>query len=453
MAKEIPGMKLFCRLVLTGAGLFLIPCPNGATPPSDQKAEIDRRFDGNIAHEKKKPAPNRATDDGVTPESKTPKIKNTYFIGWGTPPQILPGSRTIGSAYRFLGASSDGLFAPDGQEGLKGFWGVLARGARALAYDIPIGNFSKVWIHETLGHGGYAREKGFPARYDFKWNWRNWNWSGTTTYNTDGLSAKEDPINMVSAGVMATQAAALDTKRQILLSDNVHWSYWPFWFFNKANYSLYIWRMPSPNSAEFDPAAADGNDMAQYVSLQEQINGRLPRQTSEQLLWSAAWNAIDPMAVAAVSGYVLSHIGAGQSHSPNPMLNIGGQQFFAGTRATLTGDGPILHLDLYWRDPKNQMLAEVSGGMGFGGQWQLGTGFYQIKIAKPLAVDVHGNLWNNSPSSDDGGFGGQLGGGASVNVAEDIFLHAGGGVKTKGELMGRAYGPGPYFDGGLVISH
>lgn len=387
-------------------------------------------------------------------EPKPMREPEEYFFGLGTEPQALSGGRSLASAYRLLSRTDDYLVRRVyDHEGRPKASAIALRLGRALLLDIPFARWSRLITHEVFGHGSKLREFGYDASgYSFR-TFGHVPTGGTTHYDAETAKLSyEQEVAFRAGGAMANQATAIELEEDILSRDRVHWSYWPVWFMNKLEFTDYVSSTPKAKELE-EQKDLVSHDMASYIFLTSK-NGVSRSERRSQMVLAAAWNVLDPMAFAAVYNYVIRELIKGQAYSPNPMVKIGGYQFFAGTRAGLTPSSPELYLDLYMRDPKEKTLVKLAVRRGFDDEFGARLSLSNIPISNRVKLKLHGEFWQEREGPGEPKFGGfDAGGGLNMYLAKNVGLYAEGGYKTKGTVMGRPFDEGPYGEGGLILRY
>ncbi|MFC1521535.1 hypothetical protein ACFL6Y_03915 [Elusimicrobiota bacterium] len=397
--------------------------------------------------------PVKISDDPDSSDPGSVNIPLEFYFGYGTPPQTVPGVNSINSAYMAGAYASDKLFERFLDiENDSGPAAIALRMARATVYDFPMASMANLAVHEVFGHGGAAREIGMDTNYSFSpypFMGGAATWYDPKKY---GELSSQDRIRLTSAGTMATQTGALEMRRRMLESGAVHWSAWPLWALQKYDLSRYITSTLGYSDQELAFEASQGNDIAKYIMLLNEGHGKSIDRSRKELQMAAMWNAADPMAIAALYNYGYKHIIKGNNFTPPPLVTIGKYQYSMGTRSGLTPTGPEMYLDLYARNPSNNMLLEVNGRGGFDDQIGGGARLSNIPLTDNASFALHANAWKQNEFSTDDSFTGIDGGGSVKWYPTDrIGIQLESGYKTDGSLMGRQYDEGGYFSGGILV--
>ena len=381
-----------------------------------------------------------------------------YFIGYQSEPAMDYGGRTLASLDAAVSRAvwGDGVWRP--------------RIYIALFCENYVGGFLSVVQHETLGHGGRAREFGLDPSYSF-----GADLSGSTSIGRDPKNNLQN-IVLAGAGMEADGVLAQRLLRDLYTGDGADGAVIPMLAFAKLDFTVYCLSTPNPSDKpnDFRDAYRDGNDVAYYmVSRQAQrtggdpadvwnnrytINFNDPRLSAlyDDLQTAAAWNLADPAFLAAAYGYVVDHAIRREERVRPPVVPRGGDfGLTAGTRAFAGPDTVTRFVDLYLLTPGP--LVQVYGrildssidtAMGYG------AAVNEIPLGKSVWLSGGVDFWQNPDSLErlENGNGWNAVGEVNTLFAGRVGVSVKVGAKSDGYFPGTPLDSGVYGGAGVLFA-
>lgn len=363
----------------------------------------------------------------------------------GTYPYSIPLARNLESVYHAVGWGGDRLIelAFDERDGA----GAIVTRIVKMPADIFMAGFISWITHETAhmitADRAGAKDVGFAPADGLTV-------SGLTVLidDPDEKITEHEDLILNMAGMHATQAAARDLRRRVMLMDRVPWSAWPLYIAHKQDPSSYIFLTAKPGHPK---AEQEDWDTVDWRELYSKLSGKSERHIHRQMVAGAFLNALDPMAVSAFFNYFYRYLIKGEESAGRPMLGVGEQfQVGAGTGFWMAQNGPWFTGDLYMRHNPSGTMVSVTPSFGDRGQWA-GEAELSVKPARTTRLSVFGSVWQQRDGPESGGR--DTGGGVGLSVAQELGaglgIEARGGWKSKGAWLGRDFDEGAFGEGGI----
>lgn len=376
-------------------------------------------------------------------QSKPFRIEDEFRFEYGSEPNTQSSARVMGSLFRGVGHLED--YAIEEMIPDEDSW--LRIGARVIfVFPNALAAFITNAIqHEYFGHAGAARRFDLPSEVHIDANPFT---DPDQTLITDVPGYKRlntnERLSIVTGGLEATAVAADVLKRDMMNQDYIYWAYWPIWFYNKIESTLYPLLTSEPGSSRYDRQLKEGNDIAAMTELFSEKSGRSRSSIYRAAKYAGIFNATDPMMVPAFWDYGVRYMGQGEKYSEVPGVKIGPYQGMIATRGWVSPAGPEADIQFYLRDPEKKWVAEATYRQGFDGAWGVGAGINNLKVSDELTFRMGLEYWRQqieeTPGGKSHGFGGTVGvdweatkyGGPTLDL----------GYKTEGAWLGRSWDPG-----------
>ena len=363
-------------------------------------------------------------------------------LSWGSAPRSEAYARDMSTLYGLYGRGTDellGLALPD----KTGAGAVAARAAKAPV-DAALAWYSMVAQHET-GHRERALMGGAGAASVAL----HWDGSGVTQV-TKGWDNMDPSARQAfdAGGVDATQAAAAELRRMILSEDRVDWTLLPQVFM--AKYDISHYGLTSPRASRAGPADA-GDDMVGYAEDYGWRSGKNPDAISRAIVRGALWNALDPINIWALYGYVGRYVLRGEESLKNPMVEVAGVQIAAGTGFWLSEVGPQYELPVTLRARASGAMLEFDPSLGDDGQAAFGARAWSPKLGGRTRVSAGFRGWSQRAGAEPGPK--RLGGAAQAGISVDLTKRLGAsvelGYKSPGAMLGQDQSRTPFAIAGM----
>jgi hypothetical protein len=195
--------------------------------------------------------------------------------------------------------------------------GILYRGGKFMALDVPQDHLLMVFAHEIFGHGARFRELGEGRiGYGFDAPIPYGSGDAFTSFKGEFPVSPLAMLNVSASGIEAQHVLADAITSKAVERGRIHYREAWLYFESRITGMTYI-LTASPHSAE-------GHDVADYLERFPEACMQPCEALSRRYMQRRALLALaDPLLYYAVYGFAGSYIGGGNTTGPLPMIPVG----------------------------------------------------------------------------------------------------------------------------------
>jgi hypothetical protein len=195
--------------------------------------------------------------------------------------------------------------------------GILYRGTKFMALDVPQDHLLMVGAHEVFGHGARFRELGVGRiRYGFDAPIPYGSGDAFTNFHGEFPVSPLGLLNVSASGIEAQHALADAITERTVARGRIHYREAWLYFESRITGMTYI--------LTASPTSAAGHDVADYLDKFEEACTPPCAPPGRKYVQQRALMALaDPLLYYAIYGFAASYIGAGNTTGPMPLIPIG----------------------------------------------------------------------------------------------------------------------------------
>ena len=195
--------------------------------------------------------------------------------------------------------------------------GILYRGAKFMALDVPQDHLLMVVAHEVFGHGARFRELGVGRiRYGFDAPIPYGSGDAFTNFHGEFPVSPLGLLNVSASGIEAQHALADAITERAVARGRIHYREAWLYFESRITGMTYI--------LTASPTSAAGHDVADYLDKFEEACTPPCAPPTRKYVQQRALIALgDPLLYYALYGFAASYIGSGNTTGPMPLLPMG----------------------------------------------------------------------------------------------------------------------------------
>lgn len=196
--------------------------------------------------------------------------------------------------------------------------GILYRGGKFLALDMPQDHFLMVVAHEVFGHGARFRELGEGRlRYGFDAPIPYGSGDAVTKFDGRFPISPLAGLNASAAGVEAQHALADAILERAVARGRLH--YREAWLYFESRLTAVSYTLSA------SPTSARGHDIADYLEeFHTACTAPCVPLTRNYVQRRSLLGLADPLVYYSLYGFAASYIGNGRTTGPMPLIPVGG---------------------------------------------------------------------------------------------------------------------------------
>jgi len=337
--------------------------------------------------------------------------------------------------------------------------GLMYRGGKFLALDIPQDHFLMVVAHEVFGHGARFRELGEGSlRYGFDAPIPYGSGDAVTKFNGRFPISPLANLNVTAAGIEGQHALADAILDRAVARGRLH--YREAWLYFESRLTAISYTLSA------SPTSAQGHDIADYLD-EFHIACVAPCSplTRNYVQRRSLLGLADPLVYYSVYGFAVSYIGNGSTTGPMPLIPLGrGMRVLPSLGYALAPYGGEYTVRAAFQSEHRAQqggmrLANIAvriGNTGGSSTWGVDGRALDVARLRGLRIGIAANVWRQphllaDQTSDALHVGGGIVGTTIVPFPRALRSQWSEGIYVSAGYKSQGFVPGEQLAGGAVV--